>query len=187
MRLRTGLVLPTLLLTLAPVWAQIAKPAALSAPATGTKLVHISPAKIVELEDGFDGRLNSLADVNEPTELMGHTRGLQLDGYGLVFTSEVSLVITPSITPFQKAIPKEVQTRVHQRRVERLPILKAAMQEMLRNMAAASSQLPATQQMVLAVRLYYGNWEDTTGMPGQVIMRADRASAAKGNVETEER
>jgi hypothetical protein len=37
------------------------------------------------------------------------------------------------------------------------------------------------------VRLYYGAWEDTTGMPAQVIMRADRAAAAAGKVETEER
>jgi hypothetical protein len=40
--------------------------------------------------------------------------------------------------------------------------------------------------MVLAVRLYYGTWEDTTGMPGQVIMRANRANAAAGIIETEE-
>jgi hypothetical protein len=52
--------------------------------------------------------------------------------------------------------------------------------------AAAFTQLPANQQMVLVVRLYYGPWEDTTGMPSQVMMRADRAAAA-GKIETEER
>ena len=77
--------------------------------------------------------------------------------------------------------------RVHKLRVERLPLLKAAMLEMMRNMAAAFTQLPASQQMVLVVRLYYGPWEDTTGMPAQVMMRADRAAAAAGKIETEER
>ena len=182
MRLRAGL----LLLALAPAWAQIAKPAALTSPAVGAKMVRVPASKIGELEKNFDGRLLTMAGAEEPVELMGDTRGLQLDGYGLVFTSDISLVYTPSVNPFQKEIPKEVMTRVHQRRVDRLPVLKAAMKEILRDMAAASAQLPATQQMVLAVRLYYGAWEDTTGMPRQVVMQANRVNAAKGIVETEE-
>ena len=182
MRLRAGL----LLLALSPAWAQVAKPAAMISPSEAAKLVRLSASKMAELEKSFDGRLLTLFDANEPAELMGDTRGLQLDGYGLVFTTDVSLLVTPSISPFQREIPREVQARIHQRRLERLPALKVAMKEMLRNMAATTSQLPATQQMVLAVRLYYGTWEDTTGMPGQVIMRASRANAAAGIVETEE-
>jgi hypothetical protein len=54
-------------------------------------------------------------------------------------------------------------------------------------MAIEFSQIPAGHKLVLVVRLYYGAWEDTTGMPAQVVMRADRAAAAAGKVETEER
>ena len=136
---------------------------------------------------GFNDRLVSLADVNEPLDLLGDTRGVQLDDYGVVFTSEVSLVITPTITPFRQKITPEVAARVHKLRVERLPLLKAAMLEMMRNSAVALTQLPASQQIVLVVRLYYGPWEDTTGMPAQVMMRASRAAAAAGKIETEER
>ena len=180
------------LLALTPVWAQIAKPAALTAPAVTPKPApRLSGSTLGELEKTFDSRLATLAgpnaDPNEFVELMGDTRGLQLLDYGLVFTADVSLVKTPSINPFQKEIPKSVQERVHQRRVERLPLLKAAMKEMLRNMATTGAQLPDTQQMVLSVRLYYGNWENTAGMPAEVMMRASRANAAAGNVETEER
>ena len=183
MMLRAGF----LLLLAAPAWAQTAKRASLTAPVATPKLVRLPASIIEELEKTFDGRLSNIADANEPVDLLGDTRGLQLDGYGLVFTSEVSLIRTPSINPFQKEIPKAVQDRVHQRRVERLPLLKAAMKEMLRNMAVAGAQLPATQPMVLAVRLYYGAWEVTTGMPRQLIMRANRANAAAGIVELEER
>jgi hypothetical protein len=183
MRLRAA----ALLLGLTPAWAQIAKPAALSPTAGTPKIVRLSPAAIGELEKTFDGRLMAMADANEPVEILGDTRGLQLDGYGLVFTTEVSLVQTPSISPFMKEIPKSVQERVHKRRVERLPILKAAMKIMMREMATAAAQLPPTQQMVLAIRLWYGTWEDTTGMPRQVIMHANRSDAAAGIVETEER
>jgi hypothetical protein len=184
MRLRAGF----LLLALAPAWAQIAKPSALTNPTVAPKPVpRLSASILGELEKTFDIRLAGMADPNEPVELMGDTRGLQLPDYGLVFTTDVSLVKTPSINPFQKEIPKSVQERVHQRRVERLPILKAAMKEMLRSMASAGSQLPPTQQMVLSVRLYYGSWENTAGMPAEVVMRATRANAATGVVETEER
>jgi hypothetical protein len=77
--------------------------------------------------------------------------------------------------------------RVHKLRVERLPRLKAAMMEMMRSMAAASRSIPDSQQLVLGVRLYYGAWEDTAGMPAQVVMRATRAAVAAGKIETEER
>ena len=178
-----------LLLSLTPAWCQIARQAALtsSSHVPAPKPGRIPAQAIGELERAFNYRLSGLADVNEPSELMGDTRGVQLDDYGVVFTTEVSLVITPSITPFRQSISPELAARVHKLRVERMPLLKAAMKEMMRNMAAAFTQIPAGQQLVLIVRLYYGSWEDTTGMPAQVIMRGDRATAAAGKAEMEER
>ena len=177
-----------LLLWLAPAWCQIAKPAALTSPTLPTPRAARIPAQTIRgLEGAFNERLVSLADVNEPLDLLGDTRGVQLDDYGVVFTTEVSLVRTPTITPFRQKITPEVAAHVHKLRVDRLPLLKVAMQEMMRNTAAALNQLPAGQQIVLVVRLYYGPWEDTAGMPAQVMMRADRAGVAAGRVETEER
>ena len=177
-----------LLLSLTPAWSQIAKPAALtSSGLTAPKAARIPGQAISELERAFNNRLTTMADVNEAVDLLGDTRGVQLEDYGVVFTTEVSLVRTPAISPFLQKIPPDMAARVHQLRVQRLPLLKAAMMEMMRNMAAAFTQIPASHQLVLVVRLYYGAWEDTTGMPAQVIMRADRASATAGKVETEER
>jgi hypothetical protein len=139
------------------------------------------------LERTFNYRISSLPDANEPMELMGDFRGVQLEDYGVLVTSEVSLVVTPGLMPGRPKMPPELVARVHKQRVDRLPLLKSAMKEMMRNMASAFSQVPASQQMVLVVRLWYAPWEDTGGMPAQVIMRADRASAAAGKVETEER
>jgi hypothetical protein len=184
------------LLSLAPVWAQMAKPASLGASANppaaapaevAPKIARVPLQTISELEHSFNNRLRTLADVDNPVDLLGDTRGLQLDNYGIVFTTEVSLVVTPNITPFRPAITPELAARVHKNRVERMPLLIAAMKEMMRNMAAACPQIPANQRFVLAVRLYYGAWEDTGGMPAQVMMKADRDSAAKGLVEPEQR
>jgi hypothetical protein len=181
--------LAILLLSLTPAWCQAAKPAVPTVPTLpAPKAARIPAQTLGELERAFNNRLGTMAaDVNEAVDLLGDTRGVQLEDYGVVFTSEVSLVVTPGITPFRQKIGPELAARVHKLRVERMPLLKAAMKEMMRNMGAAFIQLPASQQMVLVVRLYYGPWEDTTGMPAQVVMRANRASAAAGKVETEER
>jgi len=178
-----------LFLNLAPAWCQIAKPAVLATSSLpAPRAARIPPQRMSELERTFNSRLVAIApDANEAVDLLGDTRGLQLDDYGVVFTTEVSLVVTPGISPFRQKIPPELAARVHKIRVDRLPLLKTAMKEMMRTMADSFTQLPASHQLVLAVRLYYGPWEDTTGMPGQVVMRADRASAASGKVETEER
>ena len=36
-------------------------------------------------------------------------------------------------------------------------------------------QIPNDQHVVLAVRLLYGSWENTVGMPAQIMLRATRA------------
>ena len=85
-------------------------------------------------------------------------------------------------------IPPQLADRIRQMRVDRLPALKTAMKEMMRSVATElAAQVPANQQVVLAVRLYYGTWENTTGMPKEIMMRATRANAQNAIVETEER
>ena len=177
-----------LLLSLTPACCQVAKPAALaSSSLPAPRAARIPLDAIRDLERAFNNRLSGLGGVDQPPELMGDTRGVQLEDYGVVFTTEVSLVITPGLMPGRPKIPPEMAARVKAQRLARLPLLKAAMMTMMGSMAAALTQIPPSQQFVLVVRLYYGAWEDTTGMPAQVIMKADRASAAIGKVETEER
>src|SRR5450759_667063 len=162
-----------LLLCLTPAWCQVAKPAAL-APSNlpAPRAARIPLDSIRELERAVNDRLSGLAGVDQPTELIGDTRGLQLEDYGVVFTTEVSLVITPGLMPGRPKIPPEMAARVKVQRLARIPLLKAAMMTMMGSMAAAFTQIPAGHKLVLVVRLYYGAWEDTTGMPAQVIMRA---------------
>ena len=138
------------------------------------------------LERRFNERLSTLFESNDQLDLLGNTRGVYLDDYGAVFTAEVSLVITPSVGPFRPKITKEIAAAVRQKKIQRLPFLKAAMKEMMRNMAATFTQVPEDQQMVLVVRFYYEPWEDLTGMPSQVLMRANRRSALTGDVKMEE-
>ena len=115
---------------------------------------------------------------------MGNTRGLYLAGCGVIFTTDAMLVTTIGNTPFHQVTPQE-KIQVHQRKLDRLPLLKQVMVEMMKNAAGALRTLPETDQVVVAVRLFYLPWEDTTGLPGQVLMRANRKAALAGDVKVE--
>jgi hypothetical protein len=178
-----------LLVALIPAVAQPAKPVVLNktiAPPTG-RTWRIAPQTFRNLEKFFDARLDALVpNANEPADLLVPTIGIHIDGFGVVFTAAVSLVKTPELSPFLKEIPKDLPERVQKLRIERLPLLKAVMSDMLNKMAMSFVQVPSDQQLVLAVRLYYASWESSAGMPAQVMMRATRAGVQTGEILVEE-
>jgi hypothetical protein len=187
-----------LLILAAPAFAQISSqpsPAAASMPPSGAARPIVTQAKagkiplgtLVSLERAFDGKLAGIADSNNtPIDLFGATRGIYLDGYGIVFTTEMGLVVTPTINPFNSTITDAHKTRIHTTKLARLPLLKKVMTEMMRNVATTLVQVPDNQQVVVAVRLDYLNWEITSGLPGLVVAKADRRSALAGNIQVEE-
>ena len=144
------------------------------------------------LESGFDGKLASF-NVNDPIDLLGRTRGIYLDGYGVVFTTEISLIVTPSINPFHQVMTPAEIAAVHQRKVKRLPVLPDMMKDMVHAVAktlqvasAAGAQIPYDQKVVVAFRLLYLPWEDTSGLPGLLIAKADLRSALNDDITIEE-
>ena len=181
--------LALLLLAAAPGWAQInSQVASLGGAPTVTApaRVQVPLSSLTELEHRFNTKLATLGGVNDPIDMLGTTRGLYLEGYGAVFTTEMSLLLTPGISPFKQTITEQEKVQVHQRKTERLPKLKQAMQEFLRTAAMHLTQMPDNQEFVVAVRLDYYKWEDTLGPPGLIVMKADRKSAATNNFKLEE-
>ncbi|MGO9255279.1 MAG: hypothetical protein ACLQU1_03095 [Bryobacteraceae bacterium] len=141
---------------------------------------------IVTVEKLLDTRLYALGSANDPVDMICCTRGFYLENFGAVFSSELSLVVTPTIMPFRPTISKELHDQVHQRKVERVPKLRAAMIEMMKRAAQDLPQVPENQQIVVAVRLDYLSWEDRTGLPGQITISATRKDALAGVVQTTE-
>ena len=186
-----------LFLLIVPAFAQIGSrptPAAASMPSNASagallgapKSGRIPLATFVTLERAFDVKLAALADGNGPVDLLGATRGVYLDGYGVVFTTEMGLIVTPTVNPFNTKITDTQKDRVHSAKVTRLPVLKKAVTDMVKNLATTLPQVSDTQQIVVAVRLDYLTWENTAGLPGLVIAKADRRSAMAGNIQIEE-
>lgn len=146
---------------------------------------HIPEGMLTSLEKGIDGRLVAL-DPMDPIDMLGGTRALYLPGYGTVFTTELSLIVTPGNFPIATSrYTPEFKAQVRQRKLARLPKLEEAMKEMVKMTALTLAPMPDDQRIVLAVRVRYLPEEDTTGLPAQIVMSADKKAAKLGDVKTE--
>jgi RAB protein geranylgeranyltransferase component A len=144
-----------------------------AAAAAFTAKPGVSREAVQAMEVSFDKRIQTLnADI--PFELLGNTRGVYLEGYGVVFTSEVNLSQSTNVSPFQLTIPREIVGKLHIRKLERVPILKKSMQQEMVAMASSLDAVPPNERIVLGVTLYYHKWEDTSGLPSQIVMQAER-------------
>jgi len=174
-----------LALALAPAWAQLTKVASAPAAAAPGGKPLASRQAFQELEGRFDATLSTLGGFDR-VDLRGYTRGLYVEGFGAIITAEVDLAPAPPLNPFHQVVTPAEKAQVHQRKVTNLAALKKAMREMMTTAANKLPAMPGNDQIVLAVRLAYQTWEDTSGLPNQILMRADRKSAAGGNVQVEE-
>jgi hypothetical protein len=181
-----------LAVSLAAAWAQLPRPpaaapaAASPAAVTPTEKPRISRQTLADVERHLDTKLASLGGANDPIDLLGASRGIYLDGYGAVFTVELSPIVTPGLNPFHTVMTEPEKEKVRQRKLDRLPMLKQLMRDMWRDSATSLTAIPDNQQVVIAVRLLYLPWENTRGLPGEIVMKGDRRAAVTGAVQVEE-
>lgn len=98
---------------------------------------RITRAALSGLEKNFDGRFQR-ANVTDPFDVLGTTRAVYLDGYGAVFSAELNLIVTPNLNPFHQFFTTAEKARIHERKLQRLPLLKQNMREMLIASAVSS-------------------------------------------------
>ena len=130
------------------------------------------------VEKACDKRLETLFD--DPYLVLGLTRGMYLENYGVVLTAELTLVNAPPITPFRQQVSEAERVALRKKKLERLPVLRQAMREMLVSFAKGMERLPVTEQVVLGVTLLNRGFEDTTGLPAQIVMQGDRKALLAG-------
>jgi len=134
---------------------------------------RVTRAALAGVEKNFDGRF-ATAYTPDAFDLLGATRGVYLEGYGAVFSTELNLIVSPNLSPFHQSFTKIEIARIHQRKVQRLPLLEQKMREMLVSSAVSLENLPPSEQVVLAVSLFHYSWEEYSGLPTQIVMQAER-------------
>lgn len=165
------------------VWAQSH---AVHAPVAAAPIgvTHISQGMLATLEKNFDARLVTLNPA-DPVDMLGGTRGLYVQGFGTVFTMELSLVVSPGIMPMRPTYTPELRAAVRKRKLEQLPKLEQLVKDMVKVSAFTLTPMPDDQKVIFAVRLRYLPEEDTSGLPAQVVMSADKKAAQLGDIKTE--
>ena len=85
---------------------------------------RVSRGTLAAMEKSLDERISRLWDDN-PYLLLGQARGVYLDSYGAVFTTELNLVANP-VSLMHATLSKDEIARFRQKKLDRLPILKKA-------------------------------------------------------------
>jgi hypothetical protein len=173
---------------LAPASAQLglkpAPPAAVAAKASGTVPTSEQaavPLQIFDvLEKDMNGRI-SASGAADPCVILGAgSRGIYINGFGAIFTGEVDLINSPgAIGIFGTAPGPEMKAAIRKRKQAHLPLLQQTMRDIVLSLSASPAlKLADNDQVVVALRLFYRPWEDTAGLPGQIVMRLDHRGGA---------
>ena len=135
--------------------------------------VKTTRGSMVAIEKSIDSQIQRI-NVEDPLFLIGPTRGMYVNGFGAVFSSEVNLVANAGISPFRPAYTKEELAKLHEKKQQRAAQLKQHMRDMLVNAVWALETLPPDDNVVLGVSILYFSWEDSSGLPRQIVMKAQR-------------
>jgi len=127
------------------------------------------------LERRFDKSIETF-DINDPFYLLGNTRGVYLEDYGVVFTAELNLVGGATVTPFRPEFTQEQKEQLREKKLGRLEVLRTMMRDMMVDSATSLDTVPADGQIVVGTSLFYYSWENRTGLPSQVLMQSRRQS-----------
>jgi hypothetical protein len=126
---------------------------------------------LASVEMSMNKRIRALAP-GEEFVLLAHTHGVYLEGYGAVFTTRVNLFEGPGNNIFAVPVPESVKNATHQKKLERLPLLRTAMTDMLIDAAGVMDPVPPDEKIVLSVLLV--NAPNEKGLPSQIVMQAQR-------------
>jgi hypothetical protein len=77
-----------------------------------------------------------------------------------------------------QTIGPEQKAKILKNKQAHLPLLEQTVRDIALSLAASPSlKLADSEQVVVAVRLWYRPWEDKSGLPGQIVVRIDHRGA----------
>jgi len=109
-------------------------------------------------------------------QVLSTAPAIYVQGVGAVLSSVVSLSYIDQPSPFREPFTPKELAAARQRKVDRVPLLEQNMREVMAETAAAGDidPVPPNERIVLGVTLFYFKWEDSSGLPRQIIMSAEK-------------
>lgn len=125
-------------------------------------------ATLREAETRFDMMIQKQW-TDDPLVLLGNTRAIYVEGFGVVMTAEINLVTGPTVSPFNPSISKESIAKHHDRKVQRLPNLRDLLKSSASTARAWFPDLADADNLVVGITLLKYSWEDPAGIPSQLV------------------
>lgn len=125
------------------------------------------------VEGSFNARLETLFP-GELFAVLDTPQGVYVEGFGVVFTARVNLVEAPGLGPFRPALKSSELATIRDRKVQRLPVLRDSMRAAMVAAAGILDTVPGDEQVVYGVNLFHHPYEDSKGLPAQIVMSASR-------------
>jgi hypothetical protein len=125
-------------------------------------------AVLREAETRFDSMIQKQWTY-DPYVLLGNSRAIYVEGFGVVMTAEINLVTGPTVSPFNPTISKEAATRHRERKLQRLPQLRQLVKSGADTARVWFPELPDGDNLIIGITLLKYAWEDGTGIPSQVV------------------
>jgi hypothetical protein len=144
---------------------------------------RVTRASVAAMEDSLDNHIMRLR-IDAPFYLVGGSRGMYVDGYGVMFAVELNLVATNLVSLFRPKVTQDELLKLKHEKEQRLPVLRQAMRQILIDSAGSLDGVPPTENISIGVTLVYQQWEESGGLPRQIVMQAPKKilmEAAKGN------
>jgi len=133
---------------------------------------RVNRAQMEVAEKGLDATLQRFTSDGTRT-LIGLSRGVYLEGVGVVLTAEVILANAP-ISIMHPLPNKEEILQMHKTKLERVPQLKKVLKEALVAAASSLDTVPLDEQIVIAVIIPRFTFEDAVGIPVQITVQASK-------------
>jgi len=133
---------------------------------------RVDRIQMEKVEKSLDATLLRFTPDNSHT-LLGLTRGVYLEGVGAVLTAEVILV-NAGVSIMNPLPTKEGIAQIRKKKIERLPILTKVLKDALVSAAATLDTIPPDEQVAIVVIIPRFQFEDATGLPIQVTVRAPK-------------
>lgn len=132
---------------------------------------RVSRAAITAVESGINEKFR--ANSADPYDLLGTARGTYLEGYGVLFTIELQLVVVLPPNPFKPTLSPADLTSIRDRKAKKLPLMKETMRSILVNAASTLEGLPPNEHIAMEAILWNYSWENYRG-PRRVFMTAEK-------------
>jgi hypothetical protein len=127
----------------------------------------VSRASITAVENSINDKFR--ANSPDPYLLLGNARGTYLEGYGVLFTVELSLVTVTPPNPFRPAITPDEIASIQDRKTKKIPLMKDAMRSLLMNASSTLEGLPGSERIAMEAILFNYSWENNRG-PRRIFM-----------------